>query len=731
MKNPQRREFLRKSIGALGAASTLAVLPEAIRRALAVDAAVETGSIRDVKHIIILMQENRSFDHYFGTLRGVRGFGDRLPLPLESGKSVWHQSTGTYEIPPYHLDPTTTSALLVPTTPHSFSDAQAAWNQGKFGNWPRYKTGYSMGYYKRADIPFQFALAEAFTICDAYHCSVTGCTDPNRILFWSGSNFDPALAQAGINCTDAHAEVMNLRCQVSGEMPTPGYAYAGSSFQWPTLPELLQQAGISWRIYQDPNDNWSGLMHGGLAFESFRNATAGSGSALYQNGMMHLSLEDLRNDVLNGTLPQVSWILPNPSQSEHPTESSPVRGADFISQVLDAVTASTESWSKSVFFLTFDENDGFFDHVPPPAVPSYNADGTLAGASTLALEGEYFSDPTRTYLSSEDTISGNVRPWGLGARVPMLVISPWSKGGWVNSQVFDHTSLGMFLEKRFGITVPSISPWHRAVCGDLTSAFNFAAPTDPSWLTLPNASDYAAVEAEQKTLPPALPPAKPSRLFQETGTRYSRALPYELHTSARVEPSGILELLFSNTGRQGNVFHVYDLLHLDRIPRRYTVEAGKTLTDAWNTAATDSGDYNLWVYSANGFLRSFQGNALAQSAAAFKPETQICYEPTTGQIYLKVHNTGTQAGQVTVQSNGYLGDGMWALTIAAGATSQLQWDLSQSGQWYDFSVQSDGFERRFAGRVEVGKDGISDPAMAQNLTPSVACPSASGADRDC
>jgi phospholipase C len=719
VKNPQRRDFLRKSVGALGAASAFALLPPAIRRALAVEALVETGTIQDVKHVVILMQENRSFNHYFGTLRGVRGFGDRFPIPLASGQPVWFESDGTNIIPPYRLDSATMNALLVPGTPHTFSDSQAAWNQGKYGLWPLYKTDFSMGHYQREDIPFQFALAEAFTICDSYHCSITTGTDPNRIVFWSGSNFDPALGRSGINCTAADSEPDNLRCYVSGTLPTPGYVYEGSTFQWPTLPELLQQAGISWRIYQDPNDNWNGLMHGGLAFAGFRNATAASGSPLYENGMSSWSLEDLRTDVMNGTLPAVSWVLPSMLQSEHPAAgSSPDRAADFISQVLDAVTANTDSWSQTVFFLTFDENDGFFDHVPPPAPPSYNADGTLAGNSTVSLAGEYFSDSARAYLSPEDTISGTVRPWGLGARVPMYVISPWSKGGWVNSQVFDHTSMGMFLEKRFGITVESISPWHRAVCGDLTSAFNFVTPNDPTWPILPDVTNFAAVEAQQKMLPSPVPPAIPQPLFQEPGTRFSRALPYELHTSARVEPGAMLSLLFSNTGQQGAVFHVYDKLHLDRIPRRYTVEAGKILTDAWNTGASDGGQYELWVYSTNGYVRTFEGNAVTQKSAAFQPEVQVCYQPASGNLYLKVHNTGADAGTVAVQSNAYRTDGPWAMQVPAGATGVQNWNLQLSAYWYDFTVTSANFTRRFAGRLETGSDGISDPAMALDLTTS-------------
>jgi len=715
-----RREFLRRSAGALGAASALSLLSPAIRRALAVPAAVNTRSIDDVAHVVILMQENRSFDHYFGTLRGVRGFGDRFPIPLESGKPVWFESDGTNEIPPYHLDSTTQSGLLVPDTPHTFADTQAAWNQGKFGYWPLFKTPYSMGHYQRADIPFQFALAEAFTICDAYHCSVASGTDPNRIMFFSGSNFNPALRQQGINCTDADSEPNNLRCWVSGQMPTPGYSYSGSAFQWPTLPDLLERAGISWRIYQDPNDNWTGAMHGGLAFESFRNATAASGSPLYAKGMSLWTLDDLRNDVKQGSLPAVSWVLPSRAESEHPAAgSSPLRGGAFTASVLDALTADPATWSKTVLFLTFDENDGYFDHVPAPAVPSYNADGTLAGKSTVPLAGEYFSDPSGAYRLAADTISGSVRPWGLGPRVPMYVISPWSRGGWVNSQVFDHTSIGMFLEKRFRISVDSISPWHRAVSGDLTSCFDFVTPNDPTLPTLPSMLNYASIEAVQSALPPPVPPASPQPLFQETGTRPSRALPYELHTSARLGSAGVVTLLFSNSGAQGAVFHVYDTLHLDRIPRRYTVEAGKGTSDEWPTAA-DAGAYDLWVYGPNGFVRRFAGNAATQLAAAFKPELQVCYEPCAERLYVKLHNGGTLGGTVTLVAEAYRSDGPWDVFVPTGRPVTRILNLKETARWYDFTVKSADFERRFAGRLETGAAGLSDPAMATGLTAATA-----------
>jgi len=715
MSDLPRREFLRRSAGLIGAATSLSLLPASIIRALAIPAAVQSGTIRDIKHIVILMQENRSFDHYFGTLRGVRGFGDPLPINLPSGKPVWYESDGTREIPPYHMNPAVSSALLVPDMPHSFSDAQAAWNQGSFGQWPAFKTQYSMGYYRRADIPFQFALAEAFTICDSYHCSVTSGTDVNRIVLFSGSNFDPALRAQGVNSTDQNAEVINQRCIVTGAMPSPGYTYAGNAFTWPTLPDILQDAGVSWRIYQDPNNNWSGLMHGGLAFKSFREATAASGSALYENGMTLRTLQDLESDAANGNLPQVSWVLPSQKQSEHPAGSSPDGGAYFISQVLDAITANPAVWSQTAFFVTFDENDGLFDHVPPPAPPSFDAEGVLAGASTLPLAGEYFDGSTGERYLNSTTVTGSIRPWGMGARVPMYVVSPWSRGGWVNSQVFDHTSFGMFLEQRFGVTIDSISPWHRAISGDLTSAFDFKSPNDSALPVFPDMSDYATINAAQARLPLPTAPAQSQPLFQERGFRPSRALPYALNSTALVKKTDVV-LTFENTGTQGAVFHVYDQLHLDRIPRRYTVEAGKSLTDVWSSAA-DGGEYNLWVYSTNGFVRSFRGNAGMWTASSFKPEILVAYNAKSNQLLLHVHNRGSQTGVITVTPNNkYLDVGVQTVTVPIGRGGiDEQFSLKSSANWYDFTASAANFERRFAGRMETGQDGISDPAMAVNL----------------
>jgi phospholipase C len=695
MTDPSRRTFLR--VAAAGAAAS--AFPPSIARALSIPAARVTGTIRDVKHVVILMQENRSFDHYFGTLRGVRGFGDRHPVPMSGGRTVWQQSDGTRELPPFHLDTKTTDALKVPGTPHSFSDSQAAWNQGRFGFWPKFKNPYSMGHYKRDDIPFQFALAEAFTICDAYHCSVTTGTDPNRIAFWSGSNFDPEARKRGENCTDVNSEPNNLRCWIKGALPEPGYTYAGNALTWPTLPDILEAAGVDWRIYQDPNDNWTGAMHGGLAFESFR--TCRPGSPLYEKGMSEFTLDRLRQDVRDGTLPAVSWVLPPKEWSEHPSASTPLQGAEFTAMVLDALTANPAVWASTVFFQTFDENDGQFDHAPPPAPPSFDRDGRPMGKATLDLAGHYFNDAENKYRVAEDVVSGAIRPWGLGPRVPMYVVSPWSKGGWVTSEVFDHSSVGQFLEKRFDVTIPAISPWHRAVCGDLTSAFDFAAPADATFPALPPVSGASGVVLAHMQRPKIMPPATPQPLSQERGLRRSRALPYILHVDATADTGGALTLDFVNLGSAAAVFHVYDQHDLEAIPRRYTVEAGKSLTDRWAVHA--AGGHDLWILGPNGFHRTIQGTALPLSA-------KLRHDAARQELVLTLK--ASHAMTVSIRDTQYGTAPDRTVALRPGRPVEQRWPVAKSKGWYDLAVEAADTRQRFAGRLETGTHGVSDPALA-------------------
>lgn len=699
-----RRNFLKIA----GVAGSAAALYPSIGRALSIPAKRVTGTIKDVRHIVILMQENRSFDHYFGTMKGVCGFGDRHPIPIESAagdKNIWLQSNGIRDLSPFHLDTARTNAMKVPGTPHSFSDAQAAWNQGKFGYWPKFKTDYSMGYYQREDIPFQFALAEAFTICDAYHCSITTGTDPNRIVFWSGSNFDPELAEQGINCRDDRSEPNNLRCWIKGALPEPGYTYAGNALEWATIPEVLEDAGVEWRIYQDPNDNWTGAMHGGLAFKGFREAKPGS--AIYERGMAHHSLEQLAEDAKNGTLPAVSWVLPPKRWSEHPSASTPIEGAEFTARVLDALTANPDVWSSTVFFQTFDENDGLFDHVPPAAPPSYNADGTLAGKASLDLPGHYFDDHEDKYLSRDDSISGTTRPWGLGPRVPMYVVSPWSKGGWVSSEVFDHTSVGQFLEKRFGVSIAAISPWHRAVCGDLTSCFDFSKKGDAAFPALPDVSGSTQRLEAHLQRPKLLPPRAAEALSQEKGIRRSRALPYNLAVDARIQAdSRSITLYFINDGAAGAVFHVYDKQNLDQIPRRYTVEAGKRVSDDWGTAP--DGGFDLWIIGPNGFHRAFRGTVTADVKA---PLVTARYDGKRRGLSLGFENIDGSPQEAVIAQDAYAASSRRTVALPAGGKGSTLWPVEKSHGWYDVTINLPDMEIRLAGRVENGMDGITDPLI--------------------
>src|SRR6185312_6698037 len=187
---PLSRRALLGSAAAVGAGSAIGLLPANVQRAMAASAA--TSSLGSVKHVVILMQENRSFDHYSGTLPGVRGFGDTSLLRFPgSAANVWHQTTkgkasGGTTLLPWHLNTQTTDAQQVGDLDHSWSGTHGAWNGGLWNNWIPEKTGFTMGYYNRTDIPFHYALADAFTLCDQYFCSVQGPTDPNRLYQWTG-----------------------------------------------------------------------------------------------------------------------------------------------------------------------------------------------------------------------------------------------------------------------------------------------------------------------------------------------------------------------------------------------------------------------------------------------------------------------------------------------------------------------------------------------------------------
>lgn len=714
MKPFNRRQFLRTT--ATGTAA-LAGLPPLIREALAIEARTVTGTLQDVAHIVVLTQENRSFDHYFGSLSGVRGFGDRFPIPLAAPvgappRTVWQQAgAGGHKaanpLLPFRLDTQRNFALMrAEGTPHSWLDAQQAWDQGRMGQWTQAKGPHCLGYYARADLPFHYALADAFTVCDAYHCSFFGGTNTNRLFQWTGTN-DPHGLGGG---PATYNDLDSLKSK-----PELG------SYSWTTYPERLQAAGISWQIYQDMADNYDDNPLAG--FKVFRDAYAGlpgASAELRARAMSTRDLAQLRADVLANQLPQVSWIIADARASEHPEMSSPAQGADYTARVLAALTSNPEVWSRTVLILNFDENDGYFDHVPPPAPPSYlewHADparASLAGASSVETRGEYH-ERLVSYHNNEREQALLHQPYGLGQRVPMLLISPWSRGGWVNSQVFDHTSVIRFMEQRFGVMEPNISAWRRAVCGDLTSTLDFIHPNDAPLPNLPPTAALAqrARSMIKRTL--AAAPSSSSMPPQTPGVRPSRALPYRLQVTAQCRPDAAeLALVLSNSGTAGAVFHVYDRLKLDQIPRRYTVGAGQQVTGVWSGSGQDLA-YDLWLLGPNGFHRHFVGALrLGTRATPGLPEIEIDDAPGGTDLRLRLRNEGSLACTFELQANAYADSKVLRYAVPANGEAQVTWPLDKSAGWYDLSLrvpQHPGFARRFAGRVETGTHSVSDPAL--------------------
>ncbi|MBF0640886.1 phosphocholine-specific phospholipase C [Pseudomonas protegens] len=708
----------RKLLQAAAIGTFFSSLPASIRQALAIPANNRTGTIKDVEHVVILMQENRSFDHYFGTFPGVRGFSDRFTIPQTGQREVWEQQGKGRLVMPYHLDSSKGNAQRVSGTPHSWADAHSAWGEGRISAWPTYKTNTSMGYYREQELPFQFALANTFTLCDAYHCSVHAGTNPNRLFLWTGSNGASAAKVAA----------------VVNEWDGPGPVNVG--YSWKTYPERLEEQGVSWKVYQHLPDNFGDNPLAGFRqyraasvqvgnpaqppkdFNAFvpysdgLNAVAplykGNGNTLPASSGSNLEtiIGGFRNDVQAGKLPQVSWIVAPAAYSEHPGPSSPVQGGWFTQEILLALTSNPEVWSKTVLLVTYDENDGFFDHMPSPSAPSRRKDGSFAGKSTLGFDSELFTHPAPAGSTQQPLPDGGV--YGPGPRVPMLVLSPWSRGGWVNSQVFDHTSVLQFLEKRFGVREPNISAWRRAVCGDLTSAFNFADPNHETLPALQTTTRQAADslrQRQEKLLPVPLPSAGQQLAPQQQRlARPSRALPYRLHVDSQADPKArTLSLSLQNTGEQGAVLHVYDGLHLSEIPRRYTVEAGKALQDSWPVVER----YQLWVLGPNGFHRSFHGDL-----KTLQPELLVT--TSNSQLQLTLSNPGEHGVVISIDRCPYTQQGPWTLAVPARGEVRQVFACEGSGGWHDLTLRSDGgWLRRIAGRLETGAHSISDPLMGR------------------
>ena len=453
------------------------------------------AKVTDIDHVVIFIQENRSFDHYFGSYRGVRGFSDsstafQQPYPANTSNAP----AGV--LLPFHLDTSKSNAACSHDITHDWVPQHQSWNGGAMNGFVTSRLAINandavlaMGYYTRADLPYYYALADAFTLCDNYFCSAIGPTDPNR-LYSMAASIDPD----GKNGGPLLQTLVTNRSSFFGKLT------------YTTMPEQLQARGISWRVYTSPDQNLLNGIFSDNVLSYFKNFQDPA-STLYRNAFTPQFPADFVSDAVAGNLPQVSWIIGSVVDSDHPP-SPALFGESTLAGIVAALTANPVAWAKTALFVTYDENGGFFDHVAPITAPPGTA-------------GEYVTvpavpDPT---VIGSPAING---PIGLGFRVPTFVISPFSRGGFVSSDLFDHTSLLRFLETRFGAEVPNLSAWRRATVGDMTKAFNFTKPNN-SVPSLPSTTSalpaiLAECAANLAGTTPYVLPTPQVQPVQETGT---------------------------------------------------------------------------------------------------------------------------------------------------------------------------------------------------------------------
>src|SRR5712664_4010704 len=242
-RNVTRRDLLK--IGAAAAAAELAaiMLPGCSGGGTSTGPSV-CSKLTDIEHVVIFIQDNRSFDHYFGSYRGVRGFSDQSPaFQQPDPANTTNPPVGT--LLPFHLDTSKTNAACTHDITHDWVPQHQSWDNGAMDGFVTSRLPINtndavltMGYYTRSDLPFYYAVADAFTICDNYFCSVIGPTDPNR-LYTMAASIDPA----GQNGGPLLQTLVANRSSFFGKLT------------YTTMPEQLQARGISWKVYSLPDQN--------------------------------------------------------------------------------------------------------------------------------------------------------------------------------------------------------------------------------------------------------------------------------------------------------------------------------------------------------------------------------------------------------------------------------------------------------------------------------------------
>ncbi|KAK2616742.1 hypothetical protein QQS21_000354 [Conoideocrella luteorostrata] len=412
------------------------------------------GSLADIDHVVLFMQENRAFDHYFGTMAGVRGFKD-ANLQMNNGVPVWkqlttkQQTTETDYVTPWYLNylggtwPEATQCMTAGS--NGWYQNHAAWNFGSNDHWAMNNTPWSIGFYKKDDLPTHWALAENWVVGDMYQESVVASTNPNRVAWVSGSINVPGSPQRPDQGGNPYID----------NNETPGCEQGGINcfpLKWKTAAEYYEDAGISWNVFQDA-DNYDDNPY--AWFDQFRKAT--KGSPLYDHGMQGTSLASFYERAANGTLPAVSYVVGPMQLSEHPPYS-PNDGA-WLQDAITRAVINSPKYNKTALMISYDETGGWFDHVDPYRSP----DGT---------PGEWLDDP---WGQVGHTFAGP------GFRLPFYIISPWTRNGGVYTEHSDHNSQIKFIErwqaaKGKNVETSEMVHWRRENMGDLVGAFDFENP---------------------------------------------------------------------------------------------------------------------------------------------------------------------------------------------------------------------------------------------------------------
>lgn len=278
------------------------------------------------------------------------------------------------------------------------------------------------------------------------------------------------------------------------------------------MPEVLEDKGVSWKVYTPSNADVKGKYKALKNYPTwdpfyyhpaspafimeltdmvlpYFTAYQTAGTKLYEKAFEQTFPNNFVQDIHADKLPKVSWIVPPLGFDEHPAASSR-NGEYFTSLVLDALVANPKVWAKTALFLMYDENDGWFDHVKPPTAPKGTPD-------------EYLTTSTFPTNETDPDTLGFTGPLGLGVRVPGMMISPFSRGGHIATETFDHTSQLKLIAKRWDVEIPNVSKWRRDTVGDLTSTMfhskqETAVPKLPKVsVLLPTSGHCAATTQEQ------------------------------------------------------------------------------------------------------------------------------------------------------------------------------------------------------------------------------------------